>query len=123
MRSIGSGTLMTQRIGIITTLFCVIIIAMAKRKGSSDAGTDAKRQCLDLAGMSGITNTGLEQVTHALSVIYGDTGTSKLTQSSIARAWLKEYDLYGRTLDLELETEDGESNGTFKWHTATLLCL
>ena len=96
---------------------------MPKRKGSSDAGVDAKRQCLDLAGLTGITTSGLQQATHAISVIYGDPGTPKITQSSIARRWLKEYKLYGRTLDLELETEDGERNGTFKWYICDLALL
>ena len=98
MRSIG------RAIGLITTICCIIIIviAMPKRKGSSDAGVNAKRQCLDLAGLNGVTNTGLEQVAHAISVIYGDTGTPKLTTASIACRWLKEYKLYGRTLGLEL---------------------
>lgn len=120
MRSIG------RAIGLITTICCIIIIiaiAMPKRKGSSDAGVDAKRQCLDLAGLTGITTSGLEQAAHAISVIYGDPCTPKITQSSIARRWLKEYKLYGRALGLELETEDGERNGTFKWYICDLALL
>lgn len=95
----------------------------AEAGSSQDKCIDAKRQCLDLAGLEGVTNTGLDQVAHATSVINGDTGTPKVTRASIARRWLKEYKLYGRTLDFELETGDGESNGTLKCHICGLVLL
>ena len=101
---------------LLKSFMKALFTAMVKRPKDTDDGRSRKRMrhtCLNLAGLSGITDTALQQVTTALSS-FGSI--PECTKRSVAREWLREFKGYGTTLHLPFQA----SNDSFEWHICDL---
>mgnify|MGYP003328329473 CR=1 FL=1 len=101
---------------LLKSFMKALFTAMVKRPKDTDDGRSRKRRrqtCLNLAGLSGITDSALQQVTTVLSS-FGSI--PECTKRSVAREWLREFKGYGTTLHLPFQA----NNDSFEWHICDL---